>query len=303
MIAPQPQVESRTTVPPRARALGLLLLSAVLFGTTWPIQKIGLRDASPIWLAAGRAWLSAGAAFALLLALGQLRRPTRHDLPIVLSIALFQLAAFFALSNIGLRYVPAGRSAVLAYTTTLWVLPFGVLVLRERLGWLRGLGALAGLAGVAVLFNPLSMDWRDRALLIGNGCLLLAALSWALALLHTRCHVWRLSPLQLLPWQMALAGLLLSALAGLADPAGWIHATPSLVLSLGWLGLIAGPIGSWAAVTATRALPTLISSLGFLGVPLVGILLSTLWLGEPLTASLLGGSGLILLGLALVSLG
>ena len=35
--------------------------------------------------------------------------------------------------------------------------------------------ALAGLAGIAIMFNPFAFDWSNRDALIGNGLLLLAA--------------------------------------------------------------------------------------------------------------------------------
>ena len=44
------------------------------------------------------------------------------------------------------------------------------------------------------------------------------------------------------------------------------------------------------------------SSLSFLAVPMMGVLLSTLSLGETLDATLLGGFGLILAGVVLVNL-
>ena len=48
---------------------------------------------------------------------------SRRDIPIVLSVGLFQMTFFFVLTNMGLGYLPAGRSAVLAYTTALWLAP------------------------------------------------------------------------------------------------------------------------------------------------------------------------------------
>ncbi len=283
---------------PSRRGLAPLAVSVILFSTSWPVTKMALDDASPLWMASARAWFATVSSFVLLLALGQLRRPSRQDLPLIASIAVLQLAGFFAL-----RHVPAGRSVVLAYTTTLWLLPFGVVFLRERLSRLRALGALVGLAGVAVLFNPLSFDWRDPETLWGNGCLLLAALIWAIAILHTRCHVWRLTPLQLLPWEMLGAALFATTLGVVFERDGWLHATPTLGLALAYLGLMSSPLATWAAVTASRVLPTVVTSLGFLCVPVLGVVLSTVWLGEPLSASLAVGGGLILLGLALVSLG
>jgi len=101
-------------------------------------------------------------AFAFVGALGLLRWPTRRDWPIILSNGILQLALFFALGNLALRYIPAGRSAVLAYTTTLWLVPLEALAGGSRLDLWRGLGLVAGLSGVAVLLNPLALDWSRR---------------------------------------------------------------------------------------------------------------------------------------------
>src|SRR5208282_2785145 len=46
------------------------------------------------------------------------------------------------------------------------------------------------------------------------------------------------------------------------------------------------PARHLAATSVARALPTLATSLGFLAVPVLGMLLSTLWLGEAVTATL-----------------
>jgi drug/metabolite transporter (DMT)-like permease len=287
--------------PSRGRALALLAMAVVLFATTWPVMKLGLEGgATPIWFAAARAGLGAAAGFALLLVTGRLQRPARADLPIVVSVGLLQLASFFVLVNLGLGFVPAGRSAVLAYTTTLWLAPLAVLS-GERLPAARAIGALVGLAGVAVLVNPLTLDWSDKSLLAGHFYLLLAALAWALAIFHARRHAWRSTPLQLMPWQMLTATLPLTLLALLAEPEG--HAAPSLTssLSLLYLGVFAGPVATWAATSVAQALPMFVSSIGFLGVPVLGVLMSTFWLGEALTPTLAVGSAIILAGVGLAA--
>jgi drug/metabolite transporter (DMT)-like permease len=285
------------------RSVLVLLMVVALFGMTWPVIKIGLSSgATPLWFAVGRAGLSAFASFLLLLALGRLRLPPRADLPIVASVGVLQLMAFFALVNLGLRHVPAGRSAVLAYTTTLWLAPLSAAV-GERIGLRRGAGILVGFAGVAAMINPLAIDWSDRDVLWGHGVLLLAALSWALAIFHSRRHRWRATPLDLLPWQMLLATALLAVLAAWAEPDGRLGLHGAALPCLLFLGFVAGPLGSWAAMTAQRALPLVVSSLGFLGVPVVGIAVSLIWLGETLTPNLIAGSALIIGGLVLVTLG
>jgi drug/metabolite transporter (DMT)-like permease len=117
----------------------------VCFGLSWPIIKIGLEAASPIWFAAARATLSAVTAFVLLACLRRLAWPPRADWPIVLSVGALQLACFFAFSNLGLQSLPAGRSSVLAYTASLWVVPLSLLI-GEKVGW-RARPASAGRGG------------------------------------------------------------------------------------------------------------------------------------------------------------
>jgi drug/metabolite transporter (DMT)-like permease len=283
----------------RAESFGLFALAIVLLGTAWPAMKIGLAGATPIWFAAGRAILGAAASFLLLPWLGQLRLPSRRDIPIILSVGLFQLTFFFTLANIGLFYLPAGRSAVLAYTTALWLVPLALLV-GEKVPGRRWLGVAVGLLGIVVLAEPAAQDWHDSGVLAGTALLLLASLSWALAIFHARRHVWHLTPLQALPWQLLLAAVLLTLFAALFEPEGRIAPRGDVLLSLLYLGIVAGPAAAWAATSVARALPTVVTSLGFLGVPAIGLVISTLWLGEAITPSLVLGAVLIALGLILV---
>jgi drug/metabolite transporter (DMT)-like permease len=139
--------------------------------------------------------------------------PARRDVPVVLSIALLHMVGFAALVSFGLLFVPVGRSAVLAYTTPLWVTPGAALFLGERLSWPRTGGVVLGIAGLAVLFNPLAFDWHDGGALFGNGVLLAAAVLWAASILHIRAHRWQAPPFDLIPWEMALATAVLGTLA------------------------------------------------------------------------------------------
>lgn len=285
-----------------AEAVALLVLAVLLFGTAWPAMKSGLGDATPVWYAAARAAVSGAAALLLVAVTGRLAIPGRADWPIIVSVGTGQLAGFFTLANLGLGHVPASRAVVLAYTTSIWLVPIGTLFLGERLGPWRLAGLVSGIAGVFVLFNPATLDWSDRGVVLGNLFLLAAALSWSLAIVHARTHRWHLSPLQVLPWQMAWAAALLTLVGFLVEPAGHVGFSATALVPLVYIGIIVGPTGTWAATSVSRALPTIVTSLGFLAVPAVGILASTLALGEPVTPSLAIGAGLVIGGAVLVSL-
>ncbi|MFN4089324.1 MAG: DMT family transporter [Alphaproteobacteria bacterium] len=300
--AARPAAAEAGHAPSQGSALGLLAVSVVLFGTAWPVMKVGVQEMTPLWFAAARLGLGALAAFLLLFCLGRFRLPGRADLPIVLSIGTCQLALFIGLGNVALQFVPAGRTVVLAYTTSLWLVPLALLT-GERIGARRLGGVGLGLAGVVVLMNPAALDWSDPDMVAGHLILLLAALGWALAIFHARRHRWHLSPLQVLPWQMLWAAALLTPAALVFEPGGGVAGTASALAILVYLGVFAGPVASWAATSVARALPTVVSSVGFLGVPAVGLLVSAAWLGEPVTPALGAGAVLVLVGLLLVALG
>jgi drug/metabolite transporter (DMT)-like permease len=184
----------------------------------------------------------------------------------------------------------------------LWIVPLSLL-LGERVSW-RGLaGALLGLLGIVVLIDPLRFDWSNRAIVAGHVWLLLAGLSWALAVLHARRHRWRMAPLDVLPWQMSVATILLWILALAIEPAGYLdfkHA--NLWIALLYIGVFAGPAGTWAAVSVARALPPVVASLGMLGTPLLAILSSVILVNEPVTWPLALGALLMIAGIAIVIL-
>ena len=287
---------------PRASHVAWLQLGAniVLFGLSWPIIKIGLEASTPLWFAAARATLSATTAFLLMAWLGRLAWPARADWPIILSVGALQLSCFFAFANLGVQSLPAGRSSVLAYTTTLWIVPLSLLV-GEKVGWRAVVGALLGLAGIVVLVDPLRFDWSDRAILLGHAWLLLAGFTWAIAIVHIRRHRWKRTPLDALPWQMSVATILLWPLALVAEPAGHLDlGKKELWMALLYIGAFAGPIATWAAVSVGRALPPIVGSMGMLGVPLLSIASSVVLLGETITAPLAIGTALVISGIAVV---
>ena len=290
--------------PARVARVAWLQLAAniVLFGLSWPIIKIGLEASTPLWFAAARATLSATTAFILLACLGRLAWPHRADWPIVLSVGALQLSCFFAFSNLGVQSLPAGRSSVLAYTATLWIVPLSLMV-GEKVGWRAVAGVLLGLIGIVVLVEPLRFDWNDKAIIWGHVWLLLAGFTWAIAIVHIRWHRWKLTPLDALPWQMSVATILLWVLALIAEPAGHLElGKKELWMSLLYIGAFAGPIATWAAVSVGRTLPPVVGSMGMLGVPLLSIASSVVLLGETITVPLAIGTALVITGIAIVIL-
>jgi drug/metabolite transporter (DMT)-like permease len=286
----------------RSTAVLLLVFVILVWGINWPVMKFGLHMMPPFTFSAIRVTLGALTMFLVLALRGGIKLPSRHDMPIVLSVGLGQIAAFLAFITLALQHVDAGRSAILSYTTPIWVVPAAIIFLRERLGRLTACGLALGLLGIAALFNPWEFDWSDRTGLIGNGYLLLAAIAWAFALLHVKIHQWHSSALALTPWQLSVAALPLAALALIFERDAWQPIDHATALVLAYNGPLSTAFAVWAWLSVNRALPAITSSLASLGVPVVGLIASVLTLGEHLEVASIAGLALISGGLVLVSL-
>lgn len=287
-----------TEILSRRKALSLLVVVVLAWGFTWVVSKLLLQYMTPIWAVAARSVAGTVALLLLGLALRRVAWPVRADIPVILSVGLLHMGAFAALVSLGLQYVPAGRSVVLAYTTPLWVIPAARVFLGEPIGRGRQLGLALGLLGLVVIFNPLAFDWRNHEAVFGNGLVLLAALCWAANIVYVRAHRWVTPPFELAFWQALLASCVLAAVAWAAEGTPRVAWSPNLGWLLGYGGVFGIAVAYWAAVNVNRSLPAGVTSIGLLGVPVVGLLCSALVLREPLSAPLLLGMALIVGGIA-----
>ncbi|MEZ9579914.1 MULTISPECIES: DMT family transporter [unclassified Vibrio] len=283
-----------------SKALCLLFIAIIIWGGNWPVMKTGLNHITPLWFSMVRFALGALTLFAFQIATKALYIPKKKDLPLILSIGVIQMMTFTVLGSVAMTQVDAGRSAVLAYTTTLWVLPLSVLFFREYLSQKQLLGTLLGLIGVIVLFNPFTFDWSNRALVIANGFLLLGSLLWSLCILHLRCSKSGATAYQLAPWQMLAATIPLTLLSY------WIEGpfTGDGSVTFWKICLYLGPLATAFCFCVVNGVSKLLSgafiSTAMLGVPITGLLFSIIFLGEQLTMPLVAGTLLICTGIFVV---
>jgi drug/metabolite transporter (DMT)-like permease len=288
---------------PRRTAILLLAIVIGAWGTNWVVTKALLNHLPPIWGAALRMVPACIALWALCLASGRLAVPQKGDVPVILSVGLLHMVAFSVLASLGLQYLPAGRSVVLAYTTPLWVLPAARIFLGEALTPRRAAGLLLGVAGLLVLLRPAAVDWTDSDVLLGHGLILLAAACWAACIVYGRAHRWVTAPFQLLPWQTLLAGAAQVLLALGIEGVPHITWSMELLALLGYSSLVGTVLAYWAMNTVNRGLPAAVTSMALLGVPVVGLVCSSAVLGERPDGTLVLAAVLVLAGVALGTFG
>jgi drug/metabolite transporter (DMT)-like permease len=287
-----------------ARRLGVAALVAAIlvWGANWPVLKTGLEHITPLWLTALRFVCGAACLLALQAARGEVHRPRRVDWPFIASVALCQMTLNTALVTVALSLLPAGHTAMLTYTTPLWVVPASVLVFRERVVLRQVAGVALGLAGIAVLMNPAAIDWSDAHVLGADAMLLASSLCWAVTILHLRYFPSPSTAYQLAPWQMLLAVPPLALGAFVMEGPFTGDGSLTLWLAAIYVGALATAFCFGAINAASTWLAPATLSTAMLGVPVTGVVLSVVVLGEPLTASLAVGSLAVIGGIVINAL-
>ncbi|MBD21769.1 MAG: hypothetical protein CMM37_12100 [Rhodospirillaceae bacterium] len=283
--------------------LCFLVVGIFSYGWLWPVMSLGVNFIPPLWFATTRVFFGALVLMTILAVRGELKMPTRADLPAILSVGICMMGLYVSLVHTAMIFIPAGRGALLGYSTPLWVAPAAVLLFREKMNLMRASGVILGLSGLTVLFNPVELNWSDKNAWMGSGMCILAAISWSVAILQMRNHEWHLTPLQLGPWQLLLATAVTLPFSI------WVEDYRSPLWSIELYGLllyggaIGTALGMWCIASAIQRLGALTTSVGLLGGPLIAITTSVLFLGEIMTLTLSGGLVLILGGIALVTIG
>lgn len=278
----------------------IFLLVILIWGISWPITKLGLYNMPPLWFAFSRILLGFIVFTTFALITRSIGIPSRQDIVHLLSVGLLLIAMFQILSCVGLSHISAGRSTILVYTTQIWTIPIAYLIYKEPITRNHLISLLLGLAGIIILFSPLGIDWHDSNQIIGNSLMLLAAFVWSINMVITRYQKWHSTPLQLLSWQL-LIGLVPLLLAGLYfTPSPIIHWNHTLIIALLITGVLGTAFGIWGMVLVNKELPIATTSLSLVAIPLVGIISSSIILGEKITFVMVIGLACIIGGILLI---
>jgi drug/metabolite transporter (DMT)-like permease len=278
----------------------LLCSAIVLFGLSWPVVKTALSSTGipPLLLVCSRS----GFAFLTLLVVALLRRrfsvPTWDDIPALFGVGVLQLTGFFLLCHIAIKSVPASHTAILSNAAIIWVVPLSALMGRlERSG--KWFAALLSLGGITVILQPWAIDILGSQNAFGYSMLLAAALAWAGTIVISRNFPARMGVLNLLLWSFGLSFSILLALSIFSEiplelPAG------SMSYAL-FNGALVAPFGTYCLFTLAKKLSPTTAAIAFLAIPICGVLVSCIILGEAIGASLIIGSLLIFAGIVVAS--
>lgn len=278
----------------------LLLVLGTLWGSSYLFIKVTVSEVPVLTLVAGRLLASALILWILLRATGRSMPRSRSAWGAYAVMGFFSGLLPWALISWGEQYIPSSLAALLQATMPLFtVILAHFLGKDEPMTSGRVLGVAVGFLGVVVLMVP---DLRQglQANTLGQLAIVASSVSYAGAAIFARNRLRGQSPLASTAGQLTMGALLTLPVCLLVDRP--LDLSPSVPAVLSWLGLsILGTVVAYVIyyTLIERTSATYVSTVTYI-IPVNGLILGALILSEPVNATILLSSALILLGVFLV---
>ena len=262
-----------------ARLWWVLAGLTVVWGFNWTAMKVAISEVAPFTFRTFCLAAGSGVLFAALRAGGQPLAIPRGQWKRLLLIAFFSITCWNVLVVFGLRLIPSGRAAILAYTMPALAIPLSVWLLKEPMNSRKLLGLALGMAGMALLvwdeFQRIQGAPRGALLVLGAAC------TWAIGTILQKKYPVRAPLAGFTAWMMLLGGvpiyigaLLFEDFSKLADVGltSALGAAYNVLLAFAW--------AHWAWIKLATSVSVTTFSLAMLMTPVVGVFSGMLFLGE-----------------------
>jgi drug/metabolite transporter (DMT)-like permease len=269
-----------------AKALPLVLVLTLVWGTNWALFPLAVREVS-VWTFRAVSLTAAGL---LLLAFARARGVStaipRSHWGAVTGAAIVYLVVWNLASTYAAILIPSGQAAILGFTMPMWTVLVAWVLFGEkpnaRLKLAIGLAAL----GVALLLVPARAAYADAPAGFVLG--LAAGLGWALGTVMLKRAAVPVPALVLTGWQLLIAAVPLWVGALWLGWGHWFLPSWQTVLVIAYITIVPMAIGNAAWFAIVGLLPASVAGLSSVMVPVVAMVTGAIVHAEPLGPYQLG---------------
>jgi drug/metabolite transporter (DMT)-like permease len=282
------------------RAAGLAVLLAAIWGGSYTMVKLGLRDLPVFGSLFLRVIVAAAVlgAYSLLLRLPLLYDRSARRFLLAVTVAFMSCQVLLYL---GAAHTTASRASIFFNTQ-----PFFTLLLlplwsrHERVTTRKATGTAVAFAGIVAVFAD---RLATPASLAGDTLVLAAALCWSASTILNKVMPREIHPVSIVLWGVAASIPVMGLLTLLLEPSASWRLTPTAVASVLYLGAIAAAF-SFVAFTwlIQRYSAIRVNAFVFLS-PVFGVLIGWSVMGDPLSAGQALGALAVAGGIYVVNAG
>ncbi|MFO6494999.1 DMT family transporter [Bacillus sp. z60-11] len=275
--------------------LGIISVT-LIWGYTWVTMKIAIHDIPPVLFSALRLLIGAVPLFIILVIKGKKRAIGKENLKNYFVMGLLMGLGYMGVLTYGMQFVDSGKTSVLVYTMPIFVTVISHFRLNEKINVYKMIGLISGFIGLLFIFGTEILHF-EKNVIFGELCVLIAALSWAVANVFSKLRFHNTDMIHMNAWQLLIGTVFLLIFSFILEPTHSLHWSNAAVLSLLFNGLFSTAftfvIWFWVLnqIEASKA------SMALMFVPVLGLFFGWLQLREPITYNIMAGAFLICIGI------
>lgn len=274
-----------------------LLSLVIIWGVSWPIYKVAVSYTPPLLFAGLRATLG-GLILAVIIIKMRDKINWRKNWNKYCISAFFNTILFFGLHTVGLIYLPGGLFSVLVYFQPVLLGLFAWIWLGENMTPIKMIGLVIGFLGIVVVsVDGLIVHISVIGVVLG----LLTALAWAIGVIYVKKVSVEVNALWMVAMQFTIGGFVLLVAGTFLENWSAIEWNGIYLFGLGFgatMGIPVAYVIYYQLVNSGEA--SKVGSFTFL-VPVIAVYVSTVFLDEPVTFTLIAGLLLVVISICLVN--
>ncbi len=283
-------------------AILFIIFATMMWGASFVLIKIGLREVPPVTLAALRYSLTSVIFLGVIFIKYEPREVLsylKRDLGVLTAIGFTGIFLPNVFQNVGMQYTNASIASILMATGPVFVVLLAAGFLGESLGIKKIGGVALALFGAVMISTQgdLSGLREMPSYLIGNILLLLSAISYGPSTILTKIRVNVEEPIVVLAWSTVLGSLFLLAFTLMYESGAALFSLSNsawvIVLAL---VLFPTALAFFLWFEALKRMEASKVSMFIFLIPVFAVVFSRVFLSEPITTFTIAYAALVLLG-------
>jgi drug/metabolite transporter (DMT)-like permease len=284
----------------KAKAVFFTIVAGALWGTSFPIIKIGLETIDPFAFLFWRFLVSSITLVVVMLLLKKFTlKITNKKMLVFLGIAN---AAGYLLQYVGMPYTTAAKAALFINLSAMWVALLSPRLLGESFSPQKIVGVLFGLVGIVFVSTNLDFSAMSQGQLAADGLLIISGVTWALFMVYNKKLVMDSTSavFQSMTWVLVFTLLTIMPFSILSGPgffalSGWSWA------AIVWTAIVCWVLPYYLWLEGLKHLSASTSTVLLLSEVVIAVVASVVVLQEPITVFSSIGALFIVVAITLVS--
>jgi drug/metabolite transporter (DMT)-like permease len=285
----------------KAKAVFFTILAGALWGTSFPIIKIGLETIDPFTFLFWRFLVSSITLVVVMLLLRKFTlKMTNKKMLIFLGIAN---AAGYLLQYVGMPYTTAAKAALFINLSAMWVALLSPKLLGESFSPQKIVGVLFGLVGIVFVSTNLDFSAIGKGQLAADGLLIISGVTWALFMIYNKKLVMNSTSavFQSMTWVLIFTLLTIMPFSVLSGP-GFFALSSWAWAAIVWTAIVCWVLPYYLWLESLKHLSASTSTVLLLSEVVVAVVASVVVLREPITVFSSIGALFIVVAIVLVSI-